>query len=113
MISDKVNFPDEYRLNLDEAEKELDFNVSSLPFTDPNGLDIIGVIGQILQVGDALWFQITRGFGNNIFDIRIEESNKGTIYGITFNVRVVRDVMYYLKTYGGRLSALGGAILAV
>jgi hypothetical protein len=114
LVNDKAHYPDKYDYNLDEAEKELNFNAKELPFTDPYGIDIVGVLGQILQVGDAIWFQIAgEKFGNNIFNIRIEEPTKGNIYGKTLNVRIVRDLNFYLKTYGGRITAIGGAILPI
>ncbi len=103
---------DEYPLELDEAEVYID-SEDELPVVSKDGEDMIGILTRILQVGDAVWFQVFRTeFGKHIFNIRVEEDGN-TIFGTSMVTTVVRDIKFYVKEYGGRLSALSGLLLPV
>lgn len=59
-----------------------------------------------------IWFQIHRdAFTTHIFDLQIQEPNAGVRYGRSLKIRQVRDIVFYLKNYGGRLSAVVGLAL--
>lgn len=102
----------QYNLVLDDAE---DFNIStdSVPFSSSDTTDILTLLSQILQVGDAVWFSFERrAFKNHLFNIFLTENNSG-IYSKTTSVTVSRDKMFYINEYGGRVSALGGVVVPV
>lgn len=112
LVSDQVGkFPDSYELHLDEAEVEI--NADSLPFIG-EGEDVVGILSRILQVGDAIWFQeFRKDFNIHLFNIRVAEEGKGSLYGISINIKLVRDLKFYLAQYGGKISALAGAALPI
>lgn len=101
-----------YELHLDEAEG-MDIVEDDLPLTSSE-TDIVGLLSRILQVGDAVWFQMYRkNFGYHNFNIRVEEKGHGAIFGRSVNIKVARDIMFYAQAYGGKLSALSGVALPV
>ena len=111
--NDAMPLPDEYKLRLDEA-KGMEIKADKLPFTSSGEEDIIGVLSKILQTGDAVWIQAYRkSFGNHLFNIRIEEEGKDTVFGTSLTITVKRNPTFYVQAYGGRLSALSGAVLPV
>ena len=101
-----------YSLVLDDAE---DFNIptNGISFSSSNTTDILTLLSQILQVGDAVWFSFERkAFKSHLFNISLTENNSG-IYSKTTSVTVSRDKMFYINEYGGRVSTLGGVIVPV
>ena len=101
-----------YNLILDDAE---DFYITSdkLPFSSSETTDILTLLSQILQVGDAVWFSFERSeFKNHLFNISLTE-NKSGIYAQTTSVTVSRDFTFYISEYGGRASALSGVVVPV
>jgi hypothetical protein len=101
-----------YNLILDNAE---DFYINSdkLPFSSSETTDILTLLSQILQVGDAVWFSFERSeFKNHLFNIFLTENNSG-IYAKTTSVTVSRDFTFYISEYGGRASALSGVVVPV
>lgn len=101
----------DYSLALDEAE-ELNIEENTLPFVSDGSNDILGILSRILQIGDAVWFTIERkSFKSHLFHVSINEDSRGSIFGETINVDVTRDILFYLKTYGGKLSAVTGLAL--
>jgi hypothetical protein len=101
-----------YNLILDDAE---DFYITSdkLPFSSSETTDILTLLSQILQVGDAVWFSFERSeFKNHLFNIFLTENNSG-IYAKTTSVTVSRDFTFYISEYGGRASALSGVVVPV
>lgn len=101
-----------YNLILDDAE---DFDISSdnVPFSSTDTTDILTLLTQILQVGDAVWFSFERrAFRNHLFNIFLTENESG-IYSKTTSVTVSRDKMFYINEYGGRASALGGVVVPI
>lgn len=104
--------PDIYDLHLDEAEG-MDIESDTLKLIG-DGEDIVGLLSRILQVGDAVWFQVYRkNYGIHLFNVRVSEEAKGSIFGKSLEVTVMRDIKFYIKQYGGKVSAVGGAILPV
>ncbi|MHA2329020.1 MAG: hypothetical protein ACXACR_10920, partial [Candidatus Hodarchaeales archaeon] len=103
----------EHTMRLDEAE-DLKIEGTALPFISDGSQDIIGILSKILQIGDAVWFTIERkSFKSHLFHLGINEGEKGSIFGKTITVDVTRDINFYIKAYGGRISALSGVILPV
>jgi hypothetical protein len=101
----------EYAFSLDEAES-MEIAETPLPFITKEGNDIVGVLSRVLQIGDAIWFTASRRvFRPHIFNLSISENGRGTIFGETIKIDMVRDLGFYIQTYGGRLSALTGLIL--
>lgn len=101
----------EYAFALDEAEP-MNIPETQLPFISSEGNDIVGVLSRILQMGDAVWFTVSRrAFRPHIFHLSISEKGQGTIFGETIKINLVRDLGFYVQTYGGRLSALTGLLL--
>ena len=100
-------------LALDEAE-DLNIVENELPFISKGSNDILGILSRILQVGDAVWFTFERkSFKPHLFHLTINEGEKGSIYGETVTIEVTRDLMFYIKTYGGKLSAISGLLLPI
>ncbi|MFW9916988.1 MAG: hypothetical protein ACFFGZ_15380 [Candidatus Thorarchaeota archaeon] len=74
--------------------------------------DIVRLLSRILQMSDAAWVQfIPRIYGQTILNVKIEEPGKGIIYGVTSDIALKRDLRFFAKTYGGRVSVLGGLII--
>jgi hypothetical protein len=96
----------ELKIILDDAEA---FNLpEKLPFTSEEETDVLSVLSKILQIGDAVWFTFSRkSFDTHLFHLSVEEQD-ASIFTLTTQTDVVRDLMYYVTEYGGRLSALGG-----
>ena len=102
--------PDVYEIQLDEAEG-MDIQSNSLKLVSKYE-DIVGLLSRILQVGDVVWFQVYRkNFGIHLFNIRVSEAEKGSIYGKSLEISLNRDIKFYLQQYGGKLAAIGGAML--
>ena len=97
-----------------EKAEELDIEENTLPFVSDGSKDIFGILSRILQIGDAVWFTIERkSFKSHLFHVSINEDSRGSIFGETINVDVTRDIVFYLKTYGGKLSAVTGLALPI
>ncbi|MFX0116964.1 MAG: hypothetical protein ACFFB3_20625 [Candidatus Hodarchaeota archaeon] len=110
--SQDENPPFEYNLHLDESDDLGLAQIDSLEMTSQEGPDVVGLLSRILQIGDAVWFQVYRNrFGKHVFRVSLDEPNEGAVYGSSLTVSVVRDISYYLRAYGGRISALTGLIL--
>ncbi|PWI48058.1 hypothetical protein CEE45_08520 [Candidatus Heimdallarchaeota archaeon B3_Heim] len=96
---------------LDEAE-EIQTESHNLEFISEGSQDILGLVTQILQIGDATWFTVERKeFSSHLFHLSISEKDRGSIFAETISVDVTRDLMFYVRTYGGKLSALSGLLL--
>jgi hypothetical protein len=109
------HFMEKYNFNLalDEAEV-LNIEEDSLPFVSDGSNDILGILSRILQIGDAVWFTFERkSYKSHLFHLSINEGEKGSIYAQTVSVEVTRDLVFYLKTYGGKISAVSGLILPI
>lgn len=110
--SQEENPPFNYVLHLDEADDLELAKVDSLEFTSETDLDIVGLLSRILQIGDAVWFQVYRSrVGKHVFRISLEEPDHGVVYGTSLTVSVIRDLAFYARTYAGRVSALVGIAL--
>ncbi len=112
LTSQAENPPFTYNLHLDESEELGIGKINNLPFTAEDGPDVVGVLSQILRIGDAVWFQVHRTrFGKHVFQITCEDPERGALYGSSMTISVVRDLMFYVRTYGGKVSALAGVAL--
>jgi hypothetical protein len=112
-VGNNSTLPDNYNIHLDEMEG-LEITTDELPFISDQQMDIVGLVSTILQVGDAVWFQIYKSrFGYHIYNIRVEEEEKGSVFGSSMKIQLSRDLLFYAQQYGGKLSALGGAIVPV
>ncbi|MFW9915198.1 MAG: hypothetical protein ACFFGZ_06260 [Candidatus Thorarchaeota archaeon] len=110
--SQEENPPFAYNLHLDESDDLGLAGIESLEFSSSEGLDVVGLLSQILQIGDAVWFQVYRSrIGKHIFRVSLEEPGQGAVYGSSLTVSIVRDLGFYARAYGGRLSALAGIAL--
>ena len=118
MVDFKVNGPQKYFMEdlnisvpLDEAQ-EIQVESKNLKFISDGSQDILGLLTQILQIGDATWFTVERSeFSSHLFHLSISEKDRGSIFAETLTVDVTRDLMFYVRTYGGKLSALSGLLL--
>ena len=109
--NDVMHSAENYELHLDEAE-DMKITANDLKFTSEEGEDIVGILSRILQVGDAVWFQVFRKtFTNHIFNVRVDEAGQGAIYGRSINIKLVRDIKFYAQQYGGKIAALAGAVV--
>lgn len=91
---------------------ELDVLTDPFPLTQPKlvdeGYDILSLLSSLLQVGDAIWFRLQPlGFGHRVVSIFAEEDGSKSTMGTSFEIRFVKPISWYLKTYGPKLSALG------
>ncbi|MFQ5980335.1 MAG: hypothetical protein ACE5OZ_19540 [Candidatus Heimdallarchaeota archaeon] len=77
-----------------------------------NGEDVVRLLSRILQMSDAIWVQfLPRVYGQTILNVKIEEPGKGIVFGTTSDVALKRDFRFFAKTYGGRVSVLGGLLV--
>ncbi|MHA1686762.1 MAG: hypothetical protein ACTSYD_10220 [Candidatus Heimdallarchaeaceae archaeon] len=101
-------YDETFPIMLDVSEDlELD-GIDTLPLYDPESKDILEVLSILLQVGDAYWFQVQpKTYGNSIISVQLEENNR-IISGTHQQIKIKRDIMYYITNYGSKLSFLGG-----
>lgn len=93
---------------LDESEQYDLEQGTKLPLYDKGDKDIVNILGDILQIADAYWLQIKpKGYGESIMTINIKEGDS-VIMGKSQTISVKRDLMFYIKNYGSKLSFLGG-----
>jgi len=103
--------PDTYSIHLDESS-DFSIKADALPLISRGEEDIVGYLSRILSIGDAIWFQIYKSrFGFHIYNIRIEEPGKGAVSGTSIKIPIVRDMNFYLQSYGGKIFALVGALI--
>ncbi len=58
--------------------------------------------------GDAIWFRLQpTSFGHRVVSIYAEEEGSQSTMGTSFEIRFVKPISWYLKSYGPKLSALG------
>lgn len=115
LTSPQSNFMENLDINLalDEAE-EFNTTATKLQFISEGDNDILNMLTRILQIGDAVWFTVERrSFKSHLFNVTITENKRGSIFGETLTIDVTRDLMYYIRTYGGKLSALSGVLVPV
>ena len=115
LTSPQSNFMEKLSINLalDEAE-EFTNTAAKLKFISEGDNDILNILTRILQIGDAVWFTVERrSFKSHLFNVTITEDQRGSIFGETLTIDVTRDFMFYVKTYGGKLSALSGVLIPI
>lgn len=78
---------------------------------DPDKEDILGILTDILNVGDAIWFRVNpNGFGYKIVTIQAQ-SNDNQVFARTFEMKFTKGVRYYAKNYLPKLSGLASIAL--
>ncbi|MHA1225749.1 MAG: hypothetical protein ACTSPV_03305 [Candidatus Hodarchaeales archaeon] len=110
-------------LDPDDASQTLKLDVGNLTLP-PKGssleissssepTDVLRLISEILQVGDALNLQFRANrFGTHVLNISIEDSENGLISGSSVVINVYRDPTYYAKTLGAKMMGYAGAALS-
>ncbi|MHA1971979.1 MAG: hypothetical protein ACTSW1_03230 [Candidatus Hodarchaeales archaeon] len=94
-------------LNLPPQGTSLEISSSTEP------TDVLRLISEILQVGDALNLQFRANrFGTHVLNISVEDTENGLIYGSSVVLNVYRDPTYYAKTLGAKLLGYAGAALS-
>ncbi len=98
----------EISLLLDESASLGIEDKKELPLHSADELDILEVLTKILQVGDAYWLQIKpKAYGDTIISVSVSENNH-KIAGTNQIVKLNRDLAFIVKSYGSKLSFLGG-----
>jgi hypothetical protein len=78
------------------------------------GEDLLSIVNDLLQVGDAVWFRFkSSSFGYKTLTFQAEEVSTGLTFGTSLQMRFNKSLLWYLKTFAPRLSAFGGVLLPV
>jgi hypothetical protein len=78
------------------------------------GDDLLSILNDVLQVGDAVWFRFKSStFGYKTLTFQAEDVNSGQTFGSTLQMRFKKSILWYLRTFAPKLSALGGVLLPV
>ncbi|MHA1594870.1 MAG: hypothetical protein ACTSXX_09030, partial [Candidatus Baldrarchaeia archaeon] len=89
-----------------------DFRIESdkLEVVSEEGEDVVGVLSQILQIGDAVWFVLKpKDYGLKTISVCVIENGK-VVYGRTLLVDVKRNLLDQIKSVVGG-GSIGGGIL--
>ena len=80
-----------------------------IPLTSSSGTDIVGVMSDMLENGDAIWLTlIPRVLGEQSLQIFLENADGTIIEGRTRNVRIAKDLKSQMKKLTSIGSILGG-----
>ncbi len=104
--------PDQVK-KLFSLDPSRNFKIKSknLSFLTKGGEDIVGSLSQILQIGDALWLQfLPLKYGPHVLNVDVEENSESR-FSRSAIIYVKRDIKFFLKSYGGRATALSGMML--
>ena len=83
------------------------------PIVSSEGEDVLGILSDILQISDAVWFRVKpTGFGFKVVTIQGEEEG-GRLVGTTLEIKFTKSITWYAKTYLPKLSGLAGLALPV
>ena len=102
--------PKEFKLEI-KVEGRGSFKIPEevIPLTSSKGTDIVGVISEILENGDATWLTLEpRLLGEQSLQIFLETPDGTIIEGKTRNVRIAKDFKSQLKKLTSIGSILGG-----
>ena len=102
--------PGEFKLDMRvEGRGSLKIPDEPIPLTSSTGTDIVGVMSDILENGDALWLTLEpRVLGEQSLQIFLETADGTIIEGRTRNVRVAKDIKSQLKKLTSIGTILGG-----
>ncbi len=76
--------------------------------------DILGILSDILQVGDAVWFRLkSQLFGFKLVTVQVEEINGTLTAGESLEVKFTKSLGYYVKAYLPKISGAAGLALPV
>ena len=112
--SDMTSVHPEYQkmnLNLDSMNSPYPKNK---PLFIADGDDLLSILNDILQVGDAVWFRFKSStFGYKTLTFQAEDLNTGQTFGSSLQMRFKKSIVWYLRTFAPKLSAFGGVLLPV
>ena len=100
--------PPEFKLEM-RVEGRGSFKIPDqpIPLTSSTGTDIVGVMSDMLENGDAIWLTLEpRVLGEQSLQIFLENADGTIIEGRTRNVRIAKD----LKTQLKKLTSIGTII---
>jgi len=81
------------------------------PIVSDDGEDIIGILTDLLQIGDAIWFRFKpSSFGYKVITVQAEEE-QGRVMGSSIEIKFTKSLSFYAKTYLPKLSGAAGFIL--
>lgn len=76
------------------------------------GEDVLSILSDLLQVGDAVWFRIqSNGFGYRVVTIQAQEEGTAKIFGKSFEMKFTKSFNWFIKNYLPKVSALGSLAL--
>ena len=76
--------------------------------------DILGILSDILQVGDAVWFRLkSLHFGFKLVTIQVEELNGSMTAGESLEVKFTKSLNFYVQAYLPKISGAVGLALPV
>jgi hypothetical protein len=82
------------------------------PLITSEGEDILSVLSDLLQVGDAVWFRLqSSGFGYRVVTIQAQEEGTAKLFGKSYEMKFTKSIGWYIKSYLPKLSALGSLAL--
>ncbi|MHA2171854.1 MAG: hypothetical protein ACXAB7_18420 [Candidatus Kariarchaeaceae archaeon] len=112
--SDRGSVHPEYQ----KVKVGLDAQTDSYPEHQPRfigeGEDVLSILADILQTGDAVWFRFKpSGFGFKVVTIQAEDQSTGSLMGQSLEMKFTKSISWYVSNYLPKLSALGGIALPV
>lgn len=77
--------------------------------------DVIGILSDILQVGDAVWFRIKpSSFGFKVVTVQGEEVGEhGMTFGESIEMKFTKSLSFYVKAYLPKISGAAGLAIPV
>ena len=102
--------PEEFKLEM-RVEGRGSFKIPDqpIPLTSSTGTDIVGVMSDMLENGDAIWLTLEpRVLGEQSLQIFLENADGTIIEGRTRNVRIAKDLKSQMKKLTSIGSILGG-----
>jgi hypothetical protein len=83
------------------------------PIVSSTEEDIVGLLTDLLQIGDAVWFRFKPdGFGYKLVTVQAAETN-GRVMGDSLEMKFTKSISYYIKAYLPRLSGAAGLALPI
>ncbi|MHA2250879.1 MAG: hypothetical protein ACXAD7_10985 [Candidatus Kariarchaeaceae archaeon] len=112
--SDRGSIHPEYQ----EVKVGLDAQSDRYPKEQPkfiaDGEDVLSILADILQTGDAVWLRFKpSGFGFKVITVQAEDQTTGSLMGQSLEMKFTKSISWYMSAYLPKLSALGGVALPV
>ena len=87
------------------------FPESAPPLISATEVDVLTLLTNILQVGDAVWFRFKpSGFGFKVITVQAEEEG-GKAFGKSLEMKFTKSISFYVKAYLPKISGLAGVAL--